>query len=103
MPGGFERVATTAEVSAGSMKLVTVNGQQVCLGNAEGSYFAVGNECTHMGGSLHQGALVDQVVRCPDHGSEFHVGTGRAVVGPARRPVKVYRVRVEGNDIRVSP
>jgi nitrite reductase/ring-hydroxylating ferredoxin subunit len=75
----FVRIATTSELAAGRMKCVQVEGQHILLANVEGAYYAIGNRCTHRGGSLCEGSLASAVVTCPRHGARFDVTTGEAV------------------------
>jgi nitrite reductase/ring-hydroxylating ferredoxin subunit len=43
------------------------------------------------------------VVICPWHASCFDVTTGAVVEGPAKEPLQVYRVVVDGDVGRVEP
>lgn len=99
----FVKVAMTSEVSPGRMKAVQYEGQQVCLANVKGKYFAIRNTCTHLGGPLAQGKLEEGVVECPWHGSRFDLATGEVKRGPARTPETVYEVKVDGTNILVRP
>jgi glycine betaine catabolism B len=46
----FIKVAESKDIGPSSMKAVEVAGEKVCIVNIEGSYYAIGNTCTHMGG-----------------------------------------------------
>ncbi len=81
------------------MKAVQMMGQEVCLANVGGTYHAIGNLCTHVHGPLAQGALKDQIVTCPWHGSQFDIRTGEVKRGPAMKPEPVFEVKVEGTNI----
>jgi len=85
------------------MKKVTVGSQQVLVVNLKGKYYAIGNVCTHLGGSLDRGILDGNEVECPLHHSHFDVTTGQVRRGPATRPELVYDVKVEGDSILVRP
>jgi 3-phenylpropionate/trans-cinnamate dioxygenase ferredoxin component len=105
----YVKVASTAELPLNTMKMVVVAGKEVLLANVEGSYHAIANKCTHLGGSLANGSLQGGIVTCPRHGARFDVKTGKAV-GDARITfvkMKVkdeisYPVKVEGTDILVG-
>lgn len=101
--GEFVRVARVSEVPPGTMRRVEVAGQPVCLINVDGTFAAIGDTCTHEEASLSQGTLSGEVVVCPRHGARFHARTGRVLSLPAVRSVPVYPVRVEGEDVLVSP
>jgi glycine betaine catabolism B len=60
----FVKVAETKDIQTSQMIAVEVNGEKVCLVNANGKYYAIGNVCTHMGGPLAEGKLVENVVQC---------------------------------------
>jgi len=54
-------------LSDGSMKLGHVDGEEVVLARRGDEFFAVGAQCTHYGGPLAEGLLVEHTVRCPWH------------------------------------
>lgn len=105
----YIRVANTAELPANKMILVVVGGKEVLLANIDGSYYAIANKCTHLGGALSKGSLDGSIVTCPKHGAQFDVKTGQAVanarIGFLKMSVKDaqrYTVKVEGTDIFVK-
>jgi len=75
----FVRIADTSELVPGQMKCVQVEGQDILLANVGGDYYAIGNRCTHLGGSLCEGSLASAVVACPGMGHGFDVRTGQAL------------------------
>lgn len=83
------------------MKAVMVETEEVMIANVQGEFYAIGNACTHVGGPLAEGTLIDKIVTCPWHGSRFDVTNGQAVGPPARLPVPAYEVQVQGEDIMV--
>ena len=92
----------TVDLPPGKITLVEVDGQPVAVYNVAGEFYATHDECTHVGGPLHEGELEGTQVICPWHGSCFDVTDGQATCGPADQPVKVYRVEVEGEVGRVQ-
>jgi nitrite reductase (NADH) small subunit/3-phenylpropionate/trans-cinnamate dioxygenase ferredoxin subunit len=98
----FFKVASANELAAGSIKQVEVNGKSIALFNLEGSFFAIGNECTHRGGPLAEGYVEGESVTCPWHGAQFNVKTGVVEGPPAAKNVAKYNVRVQGNDVEVE-
>ena len=61
---------------------------------------ALFDRCSHLGGPLHEGVLVDGCVRCPWHGSTFRMDDGTVVRGPATATQPAYELRVDGDRIQ---
>ncbi len=98
----FIAVAKTNDVKPGQMKVFTVNGKRVLIANLEGTFFATQDLCTHDGGSLADGELVDGEIECPRHGARFEVKTGRVTALPAMFPIKTFPVQVSGENLQVA-
>src|SRR4051794_2071153 len=88
LPDGGQVVGHTG----GEAVLVVRHGEEV---------FAIGATCTHYGGPLGEGLVVDDTVRCPWHHACFSLRTGEAVRAPALNPVACYRVDREGDKVFV--
>jgi nitrite reductase/ring-hydroxylating ferredoxin subunit len=101
MSENFVKVAEAKEIAPSSMKAVEVEGEKVCIINTEGTFYAIGNICTHVGGPLDEGTLEGYEVECPWHGSKFDVRTGEPTKPPAVRGVPNYEVKIEGNNVLV--
>ena len=87
----------------GQIKLVAVDGATVAVYNVDGAFYATHNECTHVGAPLSEGDLEGSTIVCPWHASCFDVTTGAVLKGPAKVPLRVYRVVVDGEVGRVEP
>ena len=99
----FKSVAKVGELAPGELKQIELeDGTQICLANVGGTYYAIGGECTHMGGPLGEGELDGTVVTCPWHSGEFDVTTGEVKGPPPEENEPKYDVRVEGEDIQVG-
>lgn len=80
---------------AGHAIRVTVDGTPVAVFRVGSHLWAVDARCTHVGGPLDRGSVSEGAVTCPLHGSQFDLETGVVRRGPATRPVRAYRARVE--------
>jgi len=98
----FVKVAETKDIKPSTMRAIDLEGERVCIANVEGSYYAIENVCTHLGGPLNEGTLEGYDVECPWHGSKFDVRTGEVTRPPAQKAVAAYEVKVEGNNILVK-
>ena len=104
-------VARAAEIPPGSRKLVHVGERDIIIFNVKGELFALSDTCPHRGGSLSHGRLTGvvsssapgtyeyerpgEIVRCPWHGWEFDLRTGRSWCDPKRMRLMNYAVFVE--------
>jgi len=72
------------------------------MANVEGTYYAIGDICTHMGRLLSGGVLRGENVTCSCHMSVFNVKTGAVVKGPARKPEPTFQVKIEEGQLLVN-
>jgi len=99
----FIKVATLAEIPVNGAKLVEVDDVRVALFNLNGELYAIEDVCTHDGGPLVEGEIVnDCQVECPRHGARFDIRTGAAVSFPAFQPTTIYEVRLDGGDVLIE-
>ena len=98
----FVTVAKTSDLEPGKVAVFDVGGERVALCNVDGTFYAIDDVCTHDGGSLDQGELMDDQIECPRHGALFDVKTGKALTLPAVQPVRSFPVRVEGDAVQVE-
>lgn len=74
----------------------------VAVFNADGQLYAIDDTCTHQDASLADGWLEGCVIECPLHASCFDLRTGVPSGPPAKRPVRVHPVVVEGDMVYVQ-
>jgi 3-phenylpropionate/trans-cinnamate dioxygenase ferredoxin subunit len=95
---------------AGLEELEVDQGHRVELGDEEAvalirtgdGVYAVVDVCSHEEYPLSEGWVEDHTVECSLHGSRFDLVTGNPDSPPALRPVQVFPVRVEGEDVLVD-
>ena len=97
----FVKIASLNDIQPVQMKIFQFSGEEVCVVNIDGKYYAINNKCTHEGGPLADGILEGYEVECPWHGSKFDVRTGEVTNPPASEPEPTYEVKVDGNNIFV--
>lgn len=90
------------DVAPGKVKVVRSGRRRIAVCNANGSYYALDDACSHDGGSLDQGELDGVEIECPRHGARFDVTTGKALCLPAVRPVRSYAVRVHDGRVEIE-
>ena len=99
----FVKVATVDEIPLGGSLLVEVDYVRVALFNLDGVIYAIEDVCTHDGGPLVEGTVMNGCeVMCPRHGARFDIRTGEALSFPAFEATNAYAVMVEGNDVLIE-
>jgi 3-phenylpropionate/trans-cinnamate dioxygenase ferredoxin subunit len=98
------RVCTTSDVEVGSARRFDVDGHRLCVVHLGDDWYVIGDRCSHEDYSLADGEVWEdeREIECPKHGSMFSLTTGDALTLPATRPVPVYAVRVDGEDVIVT-
>jgi len=104
-------VARVGDIPTNGSKAATVAGREIAIFDLGGEYFALANRCPHEGGPLCQGrrtALFEskrpgtfltsrpgEMLRCPWHGWEFDIRTGRSYCDPDKMRTRAFGVTVE--------
>ena len=96
-----ERLCSTADLADGEARRFDVAGHRIALVHLSGQWFAVGDRCSHADVSLSEGEVMIEecAIECWKHGSTFDLRTGEPQSLPATRPVPVYEVFVEADDV----
>ena len=90
------------ELPDGGKLVGHVGSEQVLLVRHGTEVFAIGAHCTHYGGPLVDGLVVEDTVRCPWHHACFDLRTGEALRAPALSPVTCWRVEQRDGRIFVQ-
>jgi nitrite reductase/ring-hydroxylating ferredoxin subunit/uncharacterized membrane protein len=100
-PQEWTAVSTGAALGEGEMRAVDVEGVPILLARRGGEVFALSNTCVHRGGSLADGELQGDCVKCPLHGSVYRLEDGSVERGPAAYPQPTLEARVRDGSIEV--
>ena len=85
------------------MKCVQARDQEAVLARVDGRVYAFSALCTHQLAYLEEGELVGHEISCPLHGGSFDIRTGAALKRPAAIPIRIFPVRIEGQDVLICP
>jgi len=98
-----ERLCAASEMKPGTARRFEVGSQRVCLIRIGDEFYAIGDQCSHADFSLADGELYcdEREIECWKHGSTFSLVDGKPQSLPATRPVPVYDIRREGDDVLV--
>ena len=107
-------VCRTEALLPGDCKIVEAKGRSVGVFNVKGRYYALRNACPHQQAPLCQGEITGttlpsdvnafhyaregEIIRCPWHGWEFDITTGKSIFNPHRMRVATYAVTVEQDE-----
>ena len=58
--GQFIKVGEVSEILPGNAKQIDAGGRTIALFNLKGQFYAIDNSCTHLGGPLASGEIVDE-------------------------------------------
>jgi nitrite reductase/ring-hydroxylating ferredoxin subunit/uncharacterized membrane protein len=106
-PRDFEVVLPATALAEDRPRRVAIRdaetGQEigVVLVKHRGEVRAMGARCSHMGGPLDQGWVLDGQLVCPWHGSRFGLADGWPCSGPATSPQPRYAVRLRDGMIAI--
>lgn len=98
------RVGAVSEFADGAARRCDVGGTPVCVVRLGDAWYAIGDTCSHAEFSLADGDVWPEEceIECPKHGATFSLVTGEPQSLPATRPVPVFDVRVDGDDLIVE-
>ena len=101
---GDLRVCSVKDVDSGSAKRFDVDGLKLCVVRIGDDFYVIDDTCSHADYSLSEGDVWedDLEIECPKHGSTFSLETGDPQTLPATTPVRVYGVKVDGDDVVVT-
>lgn len=104
-------IGRVSELPPGGRAIVEVEGRSIGVFNVNGAYYALRNSCPHQAAPLCLGSIKGmtlpskpgeyiwaregEILRCPWHGWEFDLTTGRSIFNPHKMRVRTYEVTVE--------
>ncbi len=102
MTESFITAANISEIPVGQLKSVQIQGKLLLICHTAEGFYAIDDTCTHDDGPLGDGWLDGNAIECPRHGARFDVATGKVLCLPAAVPINAYRVKVEGDEVKVN-
>ena len=98
----WHRISTVEELSLGEHKAMLINEHPVAVFHLDEGYYAIEDLCSHQGLPLSEGLVLDKNIRCPFHGAEFCIKTGKALCLPAYDDIKTYPTKIEEGAVFVG-
>jgi len=99
--GEVVRLCAVGDIEPNSARRFDVGPHRIALIRIGDDFYAIGDRCSHADFSLSEGEVYPDecTIECWKHGSTFSLVTGEPTTLPATKPVPVYEVRVEGDDV----
>jgi 3-phenylpropionate/trans-cinnamate dioxygenase ferredoxin subunit len=98
----YLKACAVADVPDEGAVRVVVDGIPLAVVRSEGQVYAIFDVCSHQDVPLSEGDVEEGTIECWLHGSRFDLSTGRPTSLPATRPVPVYPVKIDGDDVLVA-
>ena len=98
----FEKGCQLDSVPDEGMLLGHAFGEAILVARQGPELFAIGATCTHYGGPLAKGLMVNCTVRCPWHHARFDLRTGEAIGAPALSDTSCWKVEKRGDHFFVT-
>ena len=98
------RVCAVDDVESGSARRFDVSGHRLAVVRIGNDFYVIGDRCSHANFSLSEGDVYaeEREIECWKHGSTFSLVDGTPQSLPATKPVPVYHVKVDGDDVLVE-
>lgn len=109
-------VLDEGDIAEGAHTVVYVEGKEIGIYYVNGEYFAIHNYCPHQGAPICTGLIsgttlpsevydykygrAGEIIRCPWHGWEFDLRTGKSLFSDRVR-IKKYEVEVRDGKIGI--
>jgi len=96
-----ERICSVTDVASGESRRFELGELTVAVVRIDDDWYAIGDRCTHEDISLAEGELLtdQREIECWKHGSCFSLEDGEPSSLPATKPVPVYEIRIDGDDV----
>lgn len=99
----LKKLTDISDLADPSMKYVQADGHDYLVARVNGKIYVTDDVCTHAKCSLSREGFLDEgTVTCGCHGGKFDLATGRILVLPPPEPIRVYKSKIEGNDLFIE-
>ena len=97
-------VLSKSEFKPGEKKKIVSNNKEILvIYLGADRFYAFDNKCPHLGCDLSKVAVViKEELVCQCHFTHFSLSDGKALKGATKKPLKVYKVRVEGDKVIIE-
>jgi len=98
----YTKVIERKDLPEGEMHRHEGGSEPVLICNVDGDFFVIQDTCTHGDWPLSDGYLDGDIVECTLHWGKFCVRTGKVKAQPPCQALRVFPVKVDGDDVLVD-
>ncbi|SHE72721.1 3-phenylpropionate/trans-cinnamate dioxygenase ferredoxin subunit [Ferrithrix thermotolerans DSM 19514] len=101
---GMHFVCKREDLKSGEARQFQVKGVKIAIVRIDDDFYAIGDICSHAKYYLSEGEVYkeEREIECWKHGSTFSLIDGKPQCLPATKPVPVFGVAIEGDDVFVT-
>lgn len=99
----FQKAVKTSDIPSGKVGKAKIGKKDFALIHVDDAFYCIDGTCTHEGGPLGEGTLVDGWLECPWHQGHFDFKTGET--DPETdwvTEIKTYKTKVEGGYVWID-
>ncbi len=94
-------VTSLSEVPQDRVLAMKLAGKSLLLTRLGSEVVCYHNTCSHLGVSLENGTIANNILTCPHHGFQYHLTTGTCLTSP-QTPLQAYPVAVQNGQVFVK-
>jgi nitrite reductase/ring-hydroxylating ferredoxin subunit len=100
-PDQFVPALPVSELEEGRLRRAEVHGQAILFVRRGERIYAMLETCSHLGGPLSEGWLVEDSVVCPWHQSRYRLADGHVLDGPSAYDQPCFETRVRNGLVEI--
>ncbi len=81
---------------------IDINEYKIILIKRDNKIYALDRICTHQYADLANGFIDEDTITCPLHLAQFNITDGNVLSPPAKEPLKLYNIKIEGDYIYID-
>jgi len=98
----FVKITEFSKLKEGKIHPFSLRDRDLAIVRKGETVYAFEDVCSHDGGAISDGEIVEDRVICPRHFAEFSILTGEALTMPATEKISVFPTRVVGDSVEVD-
>ena len=98
----YQLLTSVDQVPENKVSCFELDGQSIAVSQVKEKFYAVANKCSHANKTFDNGKMRGYKLICPMHGATFDIRDGSVLSLPAKKPIRSYSLKVEGDEIHID-